>query len=75
MIQSLLETREVLFEIAFELYGEMWVASEKFWGSPTERELTETQNRLYDLGYEDPAPTEAELKAAEKLAKKLGLDL
>ena len=75
MIQSLLETREVLFEIAFELYGEMWVASEKFWGSPTERELTETQNRLYDLGYEDPAPTEAELKAAEKLAKKLVLDL
>ena len=75
MIQSLLETREALFEIAFELYGEMWVASEKFWGSPTERELTETQNRLYDLGYEDPTPTEEQIKAAKKLAKKLGFDL
>jgi hypothetical protein len=75
MIQSLLETREALFEIAFELYGEAWVASEKFWGSPTERELTETQDRLYDLGYEDPAPSKEEIKAAKKLAKKLRLDL
>ena len=53
MIQELLEKRDLLFDIAVELYGELWVAEEKFWGSPTELEMREINSQLLDLGYEE----------------------
>jgi len=53
MIQELLEKRDLLFDIAVELYGELWVAEEKFWGSPTEIEMREINSQLLDLGYEE----------------------
>ena len=74
MIQELLEKQILLSEIAAELYGDLWVMNEKFWGSPTERELREVVNRLMDLGFSH-SPTLEQERAAELIAKKLGLDL
>ena len=74
MIQELLEQRQILFEIAEELYGDLWVSEEAFWGSPTERQLTEVHDSLYNLGWEDPISPQ-QLADAKKLAKILGLEL
>lgn len=73
-MDSLLETRELLFEIAFELYGEMWVIDESFWGSPTEKQLSAIQMQLYELGHEEDLTNE-QIAAANKLAKDLGFEL
>ena len=40
----------MLSEIAAELYGDLWIMNEKFWGSPTEKELREVTMQLIDLG-------------------------
>ena len=74
MIQELLEQRQILFEIAEELYGDLWVSEEAFWGSPTEGQLAEVHDRLYGLGWgEDITPWQ--LADAKKLAKILGIEL
>jgi len=69
-----MEKQILLSEIAAELYGDLWVMNEKFWDSPTERELREVINRLIDLGFSH-TPTPEQEKAAEIIAKKLGLGL
>lgn len=74
MIKELLERQIILSEIAVELYGELWVMNEKFWGSPTERELWEVTNRLIDLGF-TLSPTPEQEEAARIIAKNLGLGL
>jgi hypothetical protein len=74
MINELLEKRQTLFEIAEVLYGDTWVGEDSFWNSPTEKQLTEVQNQLFDLGWEDDITPE-QMDAANKLAKSLGLDL
>lgn len=74
MIEELMEKQILLGEIAAELYGDLWVMNEKFWDSPTERELREVINRLIDLGFSH-TPTPEQEKAAEIIAKKLGLGL
>jgi len=74
MIEELMEKQILLSEIAAELYGDLWVMNEKFWDSPTERELREVINRLIDLGFSH-TPTPEQEKAAEIIAKKLGLGL
>lgn len=51
MINELLEKRDHLCDIAAELYGDMFICNDKFWGSPTEREMREVEDKLQDLGY------------------------
>lgn len=74
MIEELMEKQILLGEIAAELYGDLWIMNDKFWDSPTERELREVINRLIDLGFSH-TPTPEQEKAAEIIAKKLGLGL
>jgi hypothetical protein len=76
MIEELLEKQNTLSDIAAELYGDFWIMNEKFWGSPTERELQQVTNRLIELGFTvNPTPEQEE--AAKIISKKfnLGLDL
>ena len=51
-IDNLLEKREILTDIAFELYGEMFVCEDRFWGSPIDKDLCKVTNDLFDLGWE-----------------------
>lgn len=59
MIKELLDKRELLIQIAIELYGEFWITDERFWDSPTEIEMRNVQHQLDDLGYTEE-PTEEE---------------
>ena len=60
--------------MAAELYGDLWVMNDKFWGSPTERQLREVTMQLIDLG-ETIDATEEQIEAAKKIAKKFGFEL
>jgi len=74
MIEELLEHRQVLFQIAEELYGDLWIGEEAFWGSPTEQQLLGVHERLFNLGWsEDITPKQFE--TAKEIAKILGLGL
>jgi hypothetical protein len=72
MIKELKKLQNVLHDIAAELYGDLWVMNDKFWGSPTERQLREVTMQLIDLG-ETIEPTEEQEELAKKLQKSLGL--
>jgi hypothetical protein len=74
MIKELLEKQEVLGEIAAELYGDLWIMNEKFWGSPTERELAEVTMSLINLGHRVESTPERD-EAAKIIAKKFGFEL
>jgi hypothetical protein len=69
-IQELLERREILSEMAEILYGDLWVANDDFWNSPTDMEMREIQIKLLDLGWE--ANVEDDIRA---LGEILGEDL
>lgn len=71
MIKELLEKRDLLSDIATELYGEIWVANDDFWGSPTEREMNEVQEELLTWGWEPEEPTEEQIALAEMIAAEL----
>ncbi len=74
MVEELLEHRQILFQIAEELYGELWIGEEAFWGSPTEQQLQGVHERLFNLGWsEDITPKQFE--TAKEIAKILGLEL
>jgi len=74
MVEELLEHRQILFQIAEELYGELWIGEEAFWGSPTEQQLLGVHERLFNLGWsEDITPKQFE--TAKEIAKILGLEL
>jgi hypothetical protein len=74
MIKELLEKQELLGDIAAELYGDLWIMNEKFWGSPTEREMLEVTMGLMNLGYTvEPTPEQEE--AAKIIGKKFGFEL
>ncbi len=51
MINEILEKRDILADIAVELYGEFWITEEEFWGSTTERQMLEVTEQLTDLGW------------------------
>lgn len=53
MINELLEKRDILAEIAVELYGDFWISNEEFWGSTTERQMLEVTEQLQNLGWEE----------------------
>ena len=74
MIKELLEKQDVLGDIATELYGDLWIMNEKFWGSPTERELAEVTMSLINLGHRVENTPEGE-EAAKIVAKKFGFKL
>ena len=74
MIQELKKLQNVLHDIAAELYGDLWIMNDKFWGSPTERQLREVTMQLIDLG-ETIEPTEEQEELAKKIAKKFGFEL
>ena len=71
MIQELLEKRDLLSDIAEELYGEIWVAEDKFWGSPTELEMREINEQLHNLGWVDPNLTDEMRAMGEILGEEL----
>jgi len=75
MIDRLLEIRELLFEAAVALYGDLFITEDAFWGSVTDRQLSENTMQLENLGHQFEEPSEEEVEAAKELAKKLGLDL
>jgi hypothetical protein len=74
MIAELLELRNTLSDIAAELYGDLYVTNEAFWGSPTERQMCEIEEKLTDLGYIQEITPE-QIEAARKVIKDLGWDL
>jgi len=51
MINELLEKRDILADIAVELYGDFWIAEEEFWGSVTEQQMLEVTEQLQNLGW------------------------
>ena len=74
MMNELLEHRQILFQIAEALYGDLWIGEEAFWGSPTEQQLLGVHERLFNLGWsEDITPKQFE--TAKEIAKILGLEL
>ena len=71
MIEELLEHRQILFQIAEALYGDLWIGEEAFWGSPTEQQLLGVHERLFNLGWsEDITPKQFE--TVKEIAKILG---
>ena len=75
MIDRLLEIRELLFEAAATLYGDLFITEDAFWGSVTDRQLQENTIQLENLGHQFDELSEEQVQAAKELAKKLGLDL
>jgi len=74
MIKELKKLQSILHDMAAELYGDLWIMNDKFWGSPTERQLREVTMQLIDLG-ETFEPTEEQEELAKKIAKKFGFEL
>lgn len=74
MIEGLLEQRQILFEIAEELYGDLWIGEESFWGSPTEQQLQKVHDSLFNLGWSEDVTPE-QMETAKKIGKILGLEL
>ena len=63
MIEELLEKRNTLTDIAAELYGDMFITVDEFWGSPTEREMSIVDDELANLGWEPETTPEIEALA------------
>jgi hypothetical protein len=61
-MDELLELRDTLAEIAQSLYGDWWIMNDKFWGSTTELQMRELEDKLHNLGYRvDPTPEQAKI--------------
>tara|TARA_R110000868_G_scaffold290519_1_gene550709 strand:+ start:399 stop:662 length:264 start_codon:yes stop_codon:yes gene_type:complete len=73
MIAELLELRNILTDIASELYGDLYVANDAFWDSPTEQQMAEVEGKLINLGHTTDISPE-QLEAAIKIAKGMGMD-
>jgi predicted nucleic acid-binding protein len=70
MINELLEKRDILGDIAVELYGDFWITEETFWGSTTEQQMFEVTEQLNELGWVDPVSDE-EIEMADKIMEML----
>ena len=68
MINELLEKRDILGDIAVELYGEFWITEKEFWGSTTEQQMLEVTEQLNNLGWVDPV-TDEEIEMADKIVE------
>ena len=74
MIKELKKLQNILHDMAAELYGDLWIMNDKFWNSPTERQLREVTMHLIDLGVTLDAADE-QIEAAKIIAKKFGIEL
>lgn len=63
MIKELLEKRDTLTDIAAELYGDLFITVDDFWGSPTERQMSIVDQELADLSWEPEVTPEIEALA------------
>ena len=70
MIEELLEKRDTLTDIAAELYGDMFITVDEFWGSPTERQMSIVDDELEALGWE-PETTPEIIALAEIILQDL----
>lgn len=70
-IEELLERQDILADIAEVMYGESWVAEELFWGSPTELEMREIQDKLFLLGWEPEEPTDEQIALCEMIIEEM----
>jgi hypothetical protein len=70
MIEELLDKRNTLTDIAAELYGELFITVDEFWGSPTERQMAIVDDELAELGWE-PETTPEIIALAEILLQDL----
>jgi hypothetical protein len=70
MIQELLEKRDTLTDIAAELYGNLFITVDEFWGSPTERQMGIVDDELAELGWE-PETTPEIIALAEIILQEL----
>jgi hypothetical protein len=70
MIQELLEKRDTLTDIAAELYGNLFITVDEFWGSPTERQMGLVDDELEVLGWE-PETTPEIIALAEIILQDL----
>ncbi len=72
MYNDLLQMRDILSDIASELYGELYVCNDNFWGSPTEREMYLVEESLSNLGFKYiPSPEMVSL--VHMVAKQKGM--
>jgi regulator of sirC expression with transglutaminase-like and TPR domain len=74
MIKELKKLQNILHDMAAELYGDLWIMNDKFWNSPTERQLREVTMQLIDLGVTID-PSDEQQEAAKIVAKKFGFEL
>jgi hypothetical protein len=74
MIKELKKLQSILHDMAAELYGDLWIMNDKFWNSPTERQLREVTMQLIDLGVTID-PSDEQIEAAKIIAKKFGFEL
>jgi hypothetical protein len=63
MIEELLDKRNTLTDIAAELYGDLFITVDEFWGSPTERQMSIVDDELAELGWEPEITPEIEALA------------
>ena len=70
MINELLEKRDILGDIAVELYGDFWITEEDFWGSTTEQQMFEVTEQLNELGWVEEVSDE-EIEMADKIVELL----
>jgi len=70
MINELLEKRDILADIAVELYGDFWITEEEFWGSTTEQQMLEVTEQLNELGWVEEVSDE-EIEMADKIVELL----
>jgi hypothetical protein len=74
MIKELKKLQNILHDMAAELYGDLWIMNDKFWNSPTERQLREVTMQLIDLGVTID-PSDEQREAAKIIGKKFGFQL
>ena len=73
-IQELLEQRDILTEMSSILYGDLFVESEEFWGSVTEKQMATVVEELLSLGYVEYYSEETR-NHADKIFRKFFGDL
>ena len=74
-IEEALEHRDTLADIATELYGDFYITNPKFWNSPTELQMREVEELLFDENlFDEPFnPTPEEIALAEIIMEEFGL--
>ena len=50
-LEELLQQRDILTEMSAVLYGDLFVENEDFWGSVTEKQMSQVVEEIIELGY------------------------